>query len=222
MKKYNTIKLITHLGMVVALATAVAGCASSDNYKQASKTSTSLQEAADKIAVGNAKIDTTLGSLNDLVNNPQGDMVGKFNRYSACVDDLQSSSQQINNSVSDMKADSDSYFKNWDDQLATINNEDIKNRSEQRKQDVESKFSNIKQGYSETQKAFQPFMSDLKDIQTALRTDLTTGGISSVQSAAAKANADGATLKSSMGRLADQFRSLGVSMAPPPTPTTAQ
>src|SRR5262249_34516637 len=104
-------------------------------------------------------------------------------------------------------------------QTAQIHNEDIKNRSVERKAEMQKKFTEIKMNYVEASEAFKPFMSDLKDIQTALATDLTPGGVSAIKGAADKANKDAVPLKSSVDKLATQFRDLGASMratVPPP------
>lgn len=211
MKKSTITNLLSFI-TVAALAAALAGCAS-HNYEQGAKTGANLTAAADKIAAGNGKIDATLASLNDLVGNPQGDLSAKYGKFSDNVNDLQSTASSVDDRVNDMQGNSDKYFKAWDEQLAKINNEDIKSRSSQRKQEVMSKFNDIKTSYGQAKEAFKPFMSDLKDIQTALGTDLTVGGVSSIKGAADKANQDAIPLKSAITQLSQNFRDLGVSMA---------
>jgi len=61
--------------------------------------------------------------------------------------------------------------------------------------------------------AFKPLMSDLRDVQKYLGTDLTQGGISSVKDTVIKANAEASTVKESVNSLAAKFNSLGVSLS---------
>jgi aminopeptidase N len=124
-----------------------------------------------------------------------------------------------------MRGKGNEYFKAWDEQTAQIHNEDIKNRSAERKAEMQKKFTEIKMSYTEASESFKPFLSDLKDIQTALATDLTTGGVKAIKGAADKANKDAVPLKASIEKLAGQFKDLGTAMAaaaPPPAAASAK
>ena len=134
-----------------------------------------MTESANKAAAGRVKIDTALASLNDLVNNSQGDLVPKYKQFNTAVSDLESTAKNVSDNVASMRGKGKEYFMKWDEQLATIKNEDIKTRSAERKNEVQTKFTNIKKTYEETSMQFKPFMAELKDVQSALSTDLTPG-----------------------------------------------
>jgi SMC interacting uncharacterized protein involved in chromosome segregation len=222
MKTSRAIALTSNLALAAALAVLV-GC-KSGNYEKAGSTSTGLTDAATRIDLAKGKVDVAVSSLNDLVNNPSGDLVPRFKKFTAAVSDLESSAKDVNSKVSGMKGAGNEYFKAWDEQVAQIHNEDIKNRSAARKSEMQERFTNIKKTYIETGDAFKPFMSDLKDIQTALSTDLTPGGIAAVKPAADKANKESVAVKAAADKLAAQFKELGVAMssasgaAPAPAP----
>jgi len=93
-------------------------------------------------------------------------------------------------------------------------NEDIRGRSETRRNEVASQFDRISRQYDETKSSFQPFMSDLRDVQKFLSTDLTAGGLAAIKDTTAKATKDAVPVKESLGRLSDEFKSLGLSMSP--------
>jgi SMC interacting uncharacterized protein involved in chromosome segregation len=211
MKKTKAMNITSTIGLVAALAF-LAGCASS-NYEKGAATSAGLKDSAERINAGKAKIDAALTSLNELVNNPQGDLVPKFNKYDQAVNDLESAAKNVSERVADMRENGNAYIKSWDEQLAQIKNEDIKSRSVQRKQEVMNKFLEIKKGYAEAQMNFKPFMAELKDIRTALSTDLTPNGVAAVKSTAEKANKDGEAVKASVDQLGAKFNELGVAMA---------
>ena len=216
-------KAFRHLVILVAATLLIAGCKSS-NYEKGSAAGAGLQASADRIGQGSAKIDATLASLNDLVNNP-GDLVTQFKKYSSAVSSLESSAKDVQNKVAAMRAKGNEYFKAWDQQTAQIQNEDIKNRSAARKEEMMKKFTEIKMSYTQASEAFKPLMQDLKDIQTALATDLTPGGVNAIKGAADKANKDAVPVKDSINKLATQFKDVGASMqsaAPPPTTTPAK
>jgi SMC interacting uncharacterized protein involved in chromosome segregation len=222
MKLSSIFNVIPQLALAAAL-TALVGCASS-NYEKGAATSASLTDAANKIGAGKAKIAAVLTSLNDLVNTSQGNLVPKYNQFNTAVDDLQSTAKEVNDRDADMRTKGDEYFKAWDEQLAQIKNEDIRNRSAETRNTVQKEFTDIQKSYVEVQISFQPFMSNLKDIQTALGNDLTMQGVASIKGAAEQANQNGVKLEASVEKLDAQFRDLGVAMspsAPAPTSTTS-
>src|SRR5690348_14847947 len=114
-------KAFRHLVIVVAATLLIAGCKSS-NYEKGSAAGAGLQASADRISQGSAKIDATLASLNDLVNNP-GDLVTQFKKYSSSVSSLESSAKDVQSKVAAMRAKGNDYFKAWDQQTAQIQNE---------------------------------------------------------------------------------------------------
>jgi hypothetical protein len=211
MKTKTAISLVSHLALATALVT-LAGCASG-NYQKGAATSSNLSDSATKIGDGRVKINNTLAALDDLVDNPQGDLVPKLKKYNDAVSDLESTAHEVGAKVKDMSASGKEYFQNWDQQVAQIKNEDIKSRSVERKTEVQKQLTDVKKSYVQAKMDFIPFMNDLKDIQTALNTDLTTAGIAAIKSTRDKAKAAAVPLQKSIDTLIAEFRELGVAMA---------
>jgi hypothetical protein len=211
MKTSKLTLLASNLALTVALA-ALAGCAS-HNYDKGTATAAGLKESADKIEAADGQLDATLASLNGLVNNPQSDLRPQYKQFSDNVDDLAVLAKHVKDSVTSMRENGKEFFAKWNEQLASIKNEDIRNRSAARQKEVSDELMNVKRSYAETEIAFQPFMSDLRDIQKYLGTDLTPAGVASMKDVAAKANTTGATLKAAVDKLAADFKSLGIAMS---------
>jgi hypothetical protein len=211
MKKPNVTNLIAMLTVTAALAV-LAGCASKQNYQQGAATGAGMMAAADKVSLGITNIDTTLGSLNDLVNNPSGNLEPKLKKYNDNVSGLQTMYQNLQDAVADARNKAAIYLTNWEAKISTIMNPDIKNAAQQRRDLVQNEVNDLKRSYASVQEDFDPFMANLKDIQTVLNSDLTAGGVASVKGAAGTATANGNKLKSSLGSLADDFRQLGSAM----------
>jgi Skp family chaperone for outer membrane proteins len=212
MKTPTACNVIAQIALVAAL-TALVGCKSSSNYQKGAATGAGLVQAADKIEQGITNIDAVLTSMNGLVTSSQGDLTPKYKQFTADVGNLKDSAENVKERVADMRENGNAYLKAWDEQLAQIKNEDIKARSTERKKTVEKELSDIKKSYTEVQISFDPFMSNLTDIQTALGNDLTTGGVDSVKGAVETANKHGTDLKAAMNKLAGEFRDLGVAMS---------
>lgn len=205
-------KTLLPLAALTASLLLAAGCAS-PGYQKAGKTSTSLRETAQGIDHALVPLDHVVATLADLVNNPQPDITPQFKKYSAAVTRLESLSDDVSSHATAMRAQGTAYFKNWDLELAKIQNEDIHSRSLERKNAVAAHFECVRVSYAKTTTEFAPFMSDLKDIRTALATDLTAGGIASVKSLSVKANEKVLPLRESLIGLSTDFKSLGVAMS---------
>jgi DUF2959 family protein len=203
---------IIALGFATALWFGAAGCASSP-YSEGDKTAERIQAAAARIDALSSKIDLTLASLSDLVDKPQADLRPPFKAYSANVKELQSIAQHIADSRLAMGQEGKEFFAEWDKQVAQIQNEDIKARSESRKQEVSKKLMALKERYAEAEIAFRPFLSNLRDVEKFLSIDLTPGGIASVRGPADQAKKHGEELKPTIIKLAEAFKELGLSMS---------
>ena len=211
MKNNRILTFIPSVTLAAALVLG-AGCAS-HNYQQGSKTGAALTAAAGKIDDTKTRISAALGALNDLVSNPSGDLSPKFNHFNDSVAALQSSADAANYKFKDLENSGKRYFDEWEKQLAAIQNTEIKNASAARKQDVMQKFLDVRRRYLQVQINLNPFLSDLHDIQTALGTDLTIGGVNSVKDATNKATQDSVPLNASLDQLSAGFKALGSDMS---------
>jgi len=207
------IQLIRNLVTLATAAGLITGCAS-DNYNKSAKTAATLSQSSRMITKGNTLIDESLADLNDLVSNPYPDLRKQFEKFDHAVNELGVSEKDISSKAGEMKAQGADYFAKWDKESARIQNEDIRSRSETRRSEVSARFNRIGQQYNETEIAFQPFLSDLRDVQKFLSTDLTAGGLAAIKDSAAKAARDAVPLKESLAKLSEEFRSLGLSMSP--------
>lgn len=198
--------------LLAALTAALVGCKSA-GYESGNKTAASIQKAADQIGALPGQINTTLASLSDLVEKPQPDLRPQFKQFSSNLSRVESTARDIGNARKAMAERGDAFFAKWDEQLAQIKNEDIKARSQSRKEEVQQKLMAIKGSYAEAETAFKPFIEDLKDTQKYLSTDLTPAGVEAIKDTVAKAKKDAEPLNKSIAKLADDFKALGVSMS---------
>jgi hypothetical protein len=211
MKTLGTKLLLGNL-VVMGLIGFLAGC-SSTGYQKAGATSEALQVAANRITNGILQIDVTLTALTNLVNNPQGDLAPRYKKYCDDVANLRSVAADVNNKAIAMQAKGRDYFAQWEDQLATIKNQDIRQVSADQMKDMMDKFQDLSTSYQQVRMRFKPFMSNLEDIQTYLGTDLTVAGVTAIKSTADQVNDQSASLKEAITKLSDQFRQMGVSMS---------
>jgi vacuolar-type H+-ATPase subunit I/STV1 len=206
----NSLAIVSSL-VLAAVSAALVGCQSS-GYEKGNQAAASIQAAADKMAAAPEQIDKTLTNLNGLVNQPQTDLRPQFKQFSEDLGEIESSAKEVASKRKALASKGKAFLSQWDEQLAQIKSEDIKARSQARKEEVLKQLTAIKTSYAETEIAFKPFLSNLQDIQKYLSVDLTTSGLSAIKGDVAKANASAQPLKASLTKLSEEFRALGVSM----------
>jgi len=205
-------KHLKYILPLVATVALLAGCATS-GYESGNKTAKNIQKAADKIGALSAQVDATLSALNDLVTHPQPDLRPQFKTFTSKMKTLDNSAKEITKARMAMGDEGKQFLAKWDAEVAQINNEDIKARSESRKAEVTAKLQAIKRSYAETEVAFKPLAGDLRDVEKYLSVDLTTGGLAAMKDVATQASVHATPLKQSLDKLAADFKSLGVAMS---------
>jgi hypothetical protein len=209
---FRDMRNLTAIAACTAALVLAAGCASS-GYDKGEKTAQNIQTAANRIAALPGLVDKTLASLDAMVNKPANDLRPQFKQFNADLAEVESAAKEVGAARRSMGEKGKEFFAEWDKQLAQINNEDIKARSEARKREVNEKMDAIKRSYTEAEMAFRPFFNNLKDVQKYLSVDLTTGGVAAIKETVAKANQEAVKLKASATKLAEDFKALGVAMS---------
>ena len=190
----------------------IAGCASSGNEK-GNQTAASIQAAANNIAALPTEIGKTLASLSDLVNQPAADLRPQYKAFVFNLAVVEDAGREVEDARIELGQKGKAYFAEWDAQLAQIKNEDIKARSQSRKNEVAQQLQAIKKSYAEAEVAYRPFLSGLKDVQKYLSVDLTPDGVAAIKGTLNKARTDVGPLNASLAKLANDFKALGVAMS---------
>lgn len=202
---------------VLVLTLASVGCASfskSPGYLRGQTTSDSITTAANEIENARRQLADTTNALGALVNQPTLDLTAAFERYRTSLAALERTVAAVNAEAENMQQQGQRYFDHWNNQLAEMQNEDIRARSVARQQEVTRQFTQIQQQYQEARQQLPTLMATLRDIQKLLSADLTPAGITSAREFARRAENDAVRVRQTLDRLAESFRSVSGVMAP--------
>ncbi len=189
-----------------------AGCAS-PGHEKGNQTAAHIQTAANHIAALPNEIDKTLTALGNLVNQPAADLRPQYKEFVYNLAVMEDAGREIVDARIALGQEGKAYFAEWDAQLAQMKNEDIRARSQSRKNEVAQQLQAVKKSYAEAEVVYRPFLSGLKDVQKYLSVDLTPGGLTAIKPTVTRAVADAGPLKTSLAKLAGDFRALGVAMS---------
>ncbi len=203
------------LALAVAVAGALlTGCGTTSGYKQADKTGAGIAEFRDEVVKGKNAIDATMKALGDVATSANTDPRKAFEQFSKQVANLESTAADIRKRAQSMKEQGQAYFKHWEQQLAEVNNPEIRTLAAQRKAKLQEAFDSIRK-YSEPLKAqFEPWLSDLKDLQKYLSTDLTIAGVDAAKDLFTKTTNGGLEVQKSMDALVAELNTVAATITP--------
>jgi chromosome segregation ATPase len=208
----KTISKALLLGGCCAIALVITGC-SSTGYSKGGDTSKGMEKTSTEVEAIVTQTDLTLTSLSNLVHHPAPDLVPQYKEFQAATKKLSALSDSVDEKAAEMKERADAYFADWDKGMTNITNPELRKTSEQRRTEVSSAFEEVAQSLKKSKSAFDPFLSDLKDIQQVLNLDLTQGGLKSISQTTKSALAHGADLRTALSEAAQDIRDLAVKMS---------
>jgi len=206
-------KIISINLALAAVLAVVAGCASR-SFDKGSATSAALQAGADAVAQTSTSVNGVLATLNDLTFKSQGDLRNQFDAFVSASRNLDASIERLDSRVVALQSTAAIYLSNWTNQMALIQNEDLRNRSTERKNEVSNQLAAVNASYESVKSSLRPFTSDLRDIQTFLGTDLTAGGLAAVKDVVSKTKVDVVPLRDSIKQLQASFSNLSAALSP--------
>jgi len=205
--------------MAIGATALLGGCATS-GYQQADKTGAGIAEFRDEIVNGKKAIDATMKSLGEIATTANTDPRKAFEQYTKDVSNLESTAATIRKRAQSMQEKGQAYFAQWEKELAEVKDPEIRALAEQRKTKLKETFESIRK-YSDPLKAqFEPWMSNLKDLQKYLSNDLTIAGVEAAKSLFAKTSSGGQEVQKSMDSLVSELNTIAATLtaakAPPP------
>ena len=168
------------LGLAALLASATQA-----SQEQLSK---SIIETHVETSRTDAQLKATLSALNELTTQKQGDLRPAYNAFCAAVAKTEAAAGLTRTRIQWMAGDGRQYFKDWQNTINGIANKSLQKKSQKRLDEVQKSFDKVEASLKLAGEKFAPFLSDLSDIQKALATDVTAGGIKAIKSTVRSAN----------------------------------
>jgi hypothetical protein len=170
--------------LIFGLTTLLASATRADQQQLAS----SIRDVHDETSRTSEQLKATLGALNGLTKQSKGDLRPAYDVFVAQVAKTQAAAASTAARVQWMHGDGQQYFKDWQNTITSISNEDLRKRAQKRMDSVRSSYDKVGVSLKEASEKFKPFLSNLEDIQKALATDVTAGGVKAIRSVVKDAN----------------------------------
>ncbi|MEO8629940.1 MAG: DUF2959 family protein [Betaproteobacteria bacterium] len=199
----------------VVAALALSACAA-NQIERKQEAAQSARDVSGDIRATNAQIDATLASLDSLMSADGSQLQPAFDRYSADVARMRTQAERINGDAADMRKQSQAYLTNWEKQHNEIQNQEVRNTSEQRRQTVMDRVQTVQASYDGSRTSLDQFIRNLDDVRIALRNDLTARGAAAIAQTNVVKNAhtNGNNVKNSLQEVQNGSTALAERMAP--------
>jgi hypothetical protein len=172
-----------------------------------------METAAVELQAESQALDAAIATLTDLVNKPRENLKPQFAQFEYALDRLNSVAKRNERVAKRVDRKGADYFEKWDKELASINYGAVREQSVSRKNQVKTEFNTVNRRYRETQAVLQPLIVYLEDIRTALKNDLTEGGIASVREVTANAGNNAGKVQTALAQVADDLAVSGARMS---------
>ena len=181
------------LGLVAFVA---AGCATT-GFDRSANIAETMAKQVEGVQPAKPQVDAMLASLEGLTR-AQGDMRPAFKQFSQTLDDTEKTAARARKSQATIREKEAEYFAEWQRQAAEITNPQIKAATQARQAEVKSTLASLSQTGRAAGEAYDPFISNMKDIRTYLSNDLTPAGVKRLEPTIEKARRDGAALQKAL------------------------
>jgi hypothetical protein len=208
----------TRAALMLALSSGAAwllvGCGTTRGYKKADEVGTGIADFAVEVLNSKRAVDDTIKRLDAVAASASTDPRRAFEDYSKQVDELEATSNRARKRAQDMQARGQAYFKQWQEQLSQVKNQDIHKLAEDRKAKLQETFDQIRQHTDPLKTQFDVWMSDLKDLQKYLSNDLTVAGVDAAKGLFTKTQDEGRAVQKSLDELVAELNTVAATITP--------
>jgi len=159
--------------------------------KSSKKSVDSVNSVIKEVTKIRDQVHGALESLNALTSGAETKLPKRFKDYSKHVATMAKAQKTTIGRVEDMKARHEAYLKEWEKEMESVTNPEIKAHMEQRQEEVRKTLESAKPAGEQAREAFAPFLLNLQEIQRMLSLDLSPSGVAAAAPIAQKATSEG-------------------------------
>ena len=206
------IQKVCQTAFALALVLAVAGC-STPGRSSTTKATSGVEAVQKRMTTGEQQMNATVQSLVDLTSNPQPDLRPQYNKYLDNLSKLEAQIKKGRGEREAMRTQAQAYFAKWEQDIQTLQNEDIKKVAIARRDAMMASFQKITDEFTKAKPTFQLFMNNLKEVQKALDFDLTPGGVTAIKPIVGKIQDEATDVKKNIANIRAELDRVASEMA---------
>jgi len=183
-------------------------------YKKADKTGASIAEFRDEIVNIRKEVEATVLALDKILETANTDPRKAFKEFDKAVPRVENAAQKAKKRSEDMKAKGKAYFEQWEKELATLNDPEIRQLAQQRKLKLQGTFDALRSVMEPARDQFNVWLSSLKDVRQYLSNDLTINGIDAAKELITKTKTSGREVQQTLDVVITELNTIAATLTP--------
>ncbi|MCL4181542.1 MAG: DUF2959 family protein [Verrucomicrobia bacterium] len=183
-------------------------------YKKADKTGASIAEFRDEIINIRKEVEATVLALDNILETANIDPRKAFKEFDKAVPRVDNAAQKAKKRSEDMKAKGKAYFDQWEAELATLNDPEIRKLAQQRKLKLQGAFDALRSVMEPARDQFNVWLSSLKDVRNYLSNDLTINGIDAAKDLIGKTKDSGREVQQTLDVVITELNTIAAALTP--------
>ena len=174
---FHCTTLVATLALTLAPAPLAIGA---DSAERAAMVKEKIQSLRTECADERRQVSATLEELSRLTVSGV-DLRPQFEKYKAELVKMEEKAKTARDRADSMRQKGEAFFSDWEKQVQTIQNEDIRKEAAKRMSKRKRSYDKILRTMQEAKDELVPFMSDLNDIRKLLESELTASSVNSTK-----------------------------------------
>ena len=204
--------------LIVPACVVLAGCSSGGDKTTAGEQRSAaavggLKETRAELAAGKAQIDKTIAAMNAMRDN-QGALPAEFAAFGEEIKKTEAQSEKTRTRAADMRTRAKQYQEKWRDEMSKVEDPALRAAATARADKVRDRYDGITTKANEARAAYEPFMKQLKSVQTYLSNDLTPAGVQSASAVFDKATAEAKTVTEKIDAVIKELDDVASALVP--------
>jgi hypothetical protein len=154
----------------------------------------SFSDARKIATTARGRVDKTMSSLAMLRHANANNLSDAWRNYKDAVNELEAQDADTRWQASGVTYASEEHIKQWEKEMETINDPQIKSTLQDRQKAVRTNFKLVQMYAEDARKRFAPFLNGNKELVKALSIDLSPAAVAALGSSMDKVDADGRNL----------------------------
>jgi hypothetical protein len=148
-----------------------------------------------RVSQAQSRVDGTQAALDRVRKAQAANLADAFRGYQGAVDLLEQEGRDVKQRAVTMREEADAHVKQWQKEMASVNDPMIRASLESRRDAVKTNFKLVQMYADDARKAYEPYLRRSKEIVQALSIDLSPAAVKSLGPAIDSVMADGDALR---------------------------
>ncbi len=198
--KINYVPAFAIVVILLAITITATAC-STTGIERSEDVQSDLRTVDNDIKLVIVQLDAIGSSLDELTKPGQADVKRAFDVFSKNVSKVEKMEKNFSKHADQMTKSGKTYFEAWDKNKNQYDNPDIQKRSDDRRAALGNIYDRIGEKNKGVKEAFKIYVSDVSEIESYISNDLTTKGITSIESISDRTVRNGSILKNELVNL---------------------